>query len=175
MRDLGLLVLRLTVGGLLAGHGAQKLFGAFEGPGFKKTAGHMETMGLQPGHVWASMATAGEFGGGLMTALGLAGPLGPILTISSMVMASVKAHWGKPIWAASGGAELPVVNIAAATALVLAGPGRLSLDRLFGIRIPGWVTALFTVGALGAVAYGALTEPEEMAEEAGEPGNRAAA
>jgi putative oxidoreductase len=177
MRDLGLLVLRLTVGGLLAGHGAQKLFGAFEGPGFKKTAGHLETMGLQPGHVWASMATAGEFGGGLLTAIGLAGPLGPILTMASMVMATVKAHWGKPIWATSGGAELPMVNIAAATALVLVGPGKLSLDRLFGIRIPRWLVALFGVGTLVTVVYGALTEPEEMAEEAGgrQHGDQAAA
>src|SRR4051794_27858971 len=75
MGNLGLLVLRLAVGGLLAGHGAQKLFGSFDGPGFTKTAGHMEKMGLQPGHVWASMATAGEFGGGLLMALGLANPL----------------------------------------------------------------------------------------------------
>jgi putative oxidoreductase len=177
MRDLGLLVLRLTVGGLLAGHGAQKLFGAFEGPGFKNTAGHMETMGLQPGHVWASMATAGEFGGGLLTALGLASPLGPILTEAAMTMAAVKAHWGKPIWAASGGAELPVVNIACAVTLALTGPGKLSLDRLFGIRIPRWLTAMFAVGALVTVAYGAMSEPEELAEDAGdgEHGDRAAA
>jgi putative oxidoreductase len=177
MRDLGLLVLRLTVGGLLAGHGAQKLFGAFEGPGFKKTAGHMETMGLQPGHIWASMATAGEFGGGLLTAIGLASPIGPILMEAAMTMASVKAHWGKPIWAASGGAELPVVNIAAAIALALTGPGKLSLDRLFGIRIPRWLVALFAMGTLATVVYGAMSEPQEVAEEteSGEPGDRTAA
>jgi len=177
MGNLGLLLLRLVVGGLLAGHGAQKLFGAFGGPGFQKTAGHMETMGLQPGHVWASMATAGEFGGGLLMTLGLAGPLGPILTISSMVMAAVKGHWGKPIWATSGGAELPLANIAAATALLLTGPGALSLDRLFGIRIPCWLVALFAVSAAGTVAYGAMTEPDEQAEASGaaEHGDRAAA
>src|SRR5207245_5216835 len=43
MRDLGLLVLRLTVGGLLAGHGAQKLFGWFGGFGLKGTAGWVES------------------------------------------------------------------------------------------------------------------------------------
>lgn len=30
-RDLAVLVVRLTTGGLLAGHGAQKLFGSFGG------------------------------------------------------------------------------------------------------------------------------------------------
>jgi len=36
-------------------------------------------------------------------------------------MATAKAHWGKPIWVPSGGAELPVTNIAAALALMLTG------------------------------------------------------
>jgi putative oxidoreductase len=177
MRDLGLLMLRLTVGGLLAGHGAQKLFGAFDGPGFTGTAGHMEKLGLRPGHVWASMATAGEFGGGLLTMLGMASPLGPILAIAAMVMASVKAHWGKPIWATSGGAELPVVNIAALGALAMIGSGKLSLDRLFGMRVPGWLVALFTVGAIGTVAYGAMAEPDDQVEgsEGSEGDDRAAA
>lgn len=175
MTNLGLLVLRLVVGGLLAGHGAQKLFGAFEGPGFTGTAGFMEKLGLKPGHVWAGMATSGEFGGGLLTMLGLASPFGPIMAISAMAMAGVKAHWGKPIWAASGGAELPVVNIAAATALALTGPGAYSLDRLFGIRLPGWLVALVTFGALGTVVYGALTEPEHQDETGAEEGHEAAA
>jgi putative oxidoreductase len=123
------------------------------------------------------MATAGEFGGGLLTVLGLASPLGPILAIAAMVMASVKAHWGKPIWATSGGAELPVVNIAALSALAMIGSGKLSLDRLFGMRVPGWLVTLFTVGAIGTVAYGALTEPDEQPEAAdtGEGGDQAAA
>ncbi len=43
MRDLGLLILRLTLGGLLAGHGAQKLFGMFEGHGIEGTGGFFES------------------------------------------------------------------------------------------------------------------------------------
>lgn len=165
MSDLGLLLLRLVVGGLLAGHGAQKQFGAFGGHGFSGTAGFLEQQGLEPGHVWASMATTGEFGGGLMTVLGLGGPLGPILTMAAMLMATVKAHWGKPIWNTAGGAELPMVNIAASLALALTGPGACSLDRLFGVRIPRWLTALFTVGALGTVLYGAMSKPEPQVDE----------
>ena len=64
MSDLGVLILRLVVGGLLAGHGAQKLFGSFGGPGLSGVAGWLESLGLRPGHVWAWLAGVGEFGAG---------------------------------------------------------------------------------------------------------------
>jgi putative oxidoreductase len=174
MSDLGLLIVRLVVGGLLAGHGAQKLFGSFGGPGLPGVAGWLESMGLRPGHVWAWMAGLGEFGGGSLTLLGLGGPLGQVMAISAMLMAAFKGHWGKPIWATEGGAELPVTNIAVGTALALTGPGRYSLDRLFGLRIPRWMSVLFTLGALGTVAYGMLTQPDPD-EGASESGEQAAA
>src|SRR5258708_22155644 len=136
MRDMGLLVLRLITGGLIAGHGAQKLFGWFGGSGLKGTAAIFESIGLKPGTTWATAASASEFGGGVLTALGFLHPLGPMGTMGAMVMATAKAHWGKPIWASKGGAELPLTNIATAFALTLTGPGRFSLDRLFGIRLP---------------------------------------
>ena len=69
-KDLGLLALRLTAGGLMAGHGAQKLFGAFGGPGFQGTSGWMESMGLKPGNFWGALAGGGEFGSGVLIALG---------------------------------------------------------------------------------------------------------
>src|SRR5919201_1225803 len=78
MQDVGLLLLRLTVGGLLAGHGGQKLFGWFSGPGLEGVGGMMEKLGLQPGQRWATIAGCGELGGGLCTALGFMHPVGPI-------------------------------------------------------------------------------------------------
>ena len=69
MRDFGFLILRVVVGGLLAGHGAQKLFGAFGGPGLNGASGWMESMGLRPGRLWAGMAGGGEFGGGVLNRL----------------------------------------------------------------------------------------------------------
>src|SRR6266480_8106465 len=136
MSDVGLLILRLAVGGLLAGHGSQKLFGWFSGPGLKGVAAWLESMGLKPGTPWATAASASEFGGGVLTTLGFLHPLGPLGTMGAMIMATVKAHWGKPIWANKGGAELPVINMGAALALTLTGPGRFSLDYLLGIRLP---------------------------------------
>jgi len=46
--DLALLLLRLTVGVLLAGHGAQKLFGWFDGHGLRRTASWLASMGFRP-------------------------------------------------------------------------------------------------------------------------------
>src|SRR5215218_7704938 len=51
--DLSALALRLCTGGLLAGHGAQKLFGSFGGYGLAGTAGWLESMGMRPGKPWA--------------------------------------------------------------------------------------------------------------------------
>ena len=166
MTDLALLVLRIVTGGLLVGHGAQKLFGSFGGNGLSGTAAWLESMGLRPGILWASGAGLGEFVGGLLTVLGLGGPIGSILTGTSMKMATFKAHSGKPIWATAGGAELPVINAAVGTALALSGPGRYSLDRLFKIRVPWWLTALVTLGAGITLVVGLLMEPEPSEESA---------
>src|SRR3954462_11271789 len=98
MTDLGLLALRLSAGGLMAGHGAQKLFGSFGGHGLAGTAGFLESIGLKPGKQWAALAGAGEFGSGLFTALGLGAPIGPIAMYGPMIMAAATVHAGKPIW-----------------------------------------------------------------------------
>ncbi len=85
-------------------------------------------------------------------------------------MATRKAHWGKPIWVTEGGPELPVTNISIATALMLVGPGKYSLDRALGIRLPRWITFLGLVVIAITVYFGAKMEPpqQESGEEAGE-------
>lgn len=149
MKDLGLLILRATTGGLLAGHGAQKLFGAFDGPGLDGTAQMLESLELRPGRAWAPLAGLAELGGGLLTALGLFNPVGPVSIISAMTMATFTAHRGKPIWVTAGGAELPLSNVASALAVALAGPGRYSLDAALRLRLPS-AMVVFAVVAAGA-------------------------
>ncbi|MGW3315954.1 DoxX family membrane protein, partial [Streptomyces fungicidicus] len=73
-RDLGLLLLRLGTGGVLAAHGAQKLFGWFGGGGIEGTGQFMESIGYTPGRTSATAAGLAEAGGGLLLALGLATP-----------------------------------------------------------------------------------------------------
>ncbi len=164
MDDAGLLLLRLYNGGLVAAHGSQKLFGAFGGPGLKGTAGFMESLGLQPGRVWGTAAAVSETSG-VLTALGLLHPLGSIGTLAAMTMASVKVHGGKPIWGHEGGPELPLTYIAAALTLVLTGPGKYSLDRAFGIRLPRALTITAAVAAAASVAYGLLQPPPGGADD----------
>src|SRR5438309_10673793 len=102
--DIGLLVLRVVVGLILAGHGSQKLFGWFGGPGLKGTTGWLSSMRLRPAPFWAFMAGLAEFGGGLLLALGLLIPFGAAGVISAMLMAIGLAHWPR-FWARGGGLE----------------------------------------------------------------------
>jgi putative oxidoreductase len=158
------MIVRVAQGSLMAGHGAQKLFGSCGGPGREGTSGFMEMLGMRPGRPWAYLAGLSEFGGGVLTALGLLNPLGPLGVIGSMSMATRKAHWDKPIWVTEGGAELPVLNIAISTALMIREPDRYSLDRLLGIRLPRWVGLVGLVGVILTVLYserGAEEEPEQ--------------
>jgi putative oxidoreductase len=136
LNDTGLLIIRVAVGLIVAGHGAQKLFGWFEGPGIEGFAGMTSKIGLRPARFWAFMAGISEFGGGLLLALGLLSPLGSLGIIAAMAMAILKVHWAKGLWATKGGFELPLTNLAAALALAFTGPGAYALDTLLGIALP---------------------------------------
>src|SRR4051812_19191494 len=174
MIDFALLLIRLTIGSLLAGHGAQKLYGWFEGFGLEGTAGWMESLGFRPGKRWAALAGISEFGGGVLTALGFAHPVGPVMTLGAMGMAQLTVHAGKPIWVTSGGGELVVTNMVAASALALAGPGKFSLDRLFGFRVPGAIAVLTLFATLGGIVFGLGTRQQPpQAQQTGAVGGQA--
>ena len=164
--DLALLLLRVSVGGLLAGHGAQKLFGSYGGSGVEGTTRTMRNLGLQPARPIALAAGASEMGAGVLTAAGLLGPIGPLAGIGAMTVASTTAHAGKPIWAQQGGAELPVTNMSVLGALLIAGHGHLALDRILGIRVP----RLIAIPVLAGLALVAATILSDRAVAA--PGER---
>lgn len=151
--DTGLLILRLVLGLLFVGHGSQKLFGWFGGGGLAKTEGWLGSMGMRPAWFWALMAALSEFGGGLLLALGFLSPLGSLGIIAAMIVAIAKAHLPKGFWNSNGGYEFPLLNLTAALALGLTGPGVYSVDGILGIRLPE-PTAL--IGGLVLVIIGVI-------------------
>ena len=111
MRSIGLLITRLIFGWYLAVHGAQKLFGAFGGHGLDATGAGFESLGMKPGKVMAAIAGASELGGGVLTATGIANPLGPLAIAGTMVVASTVHRKQGPL-SVNGGFELPLTNFA---------------------------------------------------------------
>jgi putative oxidoreductase len=127
MRNAALLGTRLVVGGYLAVHGAQKLFGAFGGSGLEKTGAGFERNGLLPGRHMAMAAGITEFGGGMLTAAGIADPAGPLAIMGTMVVAAT-THRARGPLNSRGGFELPLTNLAAAATLAAVGPGMLTAE-----------------------------------------------
>jgi putative oxidoreductase len=124
MRDITLLGTRLVVGSYLAVHGAQKLFGAFGGPGLEKAGAGFHRIGLRPGKHMAAAAGITELGGGVLTAAGIADPAGPLAIMGAMTVAAT-THRAKGPLNARGGFELPLTNLATAATLAAVGPGKM--------------------------------------------------
>jgi putative oxidoreductase len=148
MRDVMLLGTRLVLGSYLAVHGAQKLFGAFGGPGLERAGAGFDRIGLTPGKPMAALAGATELGGGLLTVAGVADPAGPLAIIGAMTVASATHRASGPL-AANRGFELPLTNLAAAAALAAAGPGRFRIGPPLSRRL---TTVAVAGGAVLAAA-----------------------
>ncbi len=136
LANLGILILRVVVGAVLFAHGSQKMLGWFGGNGLKGTISWLGKTGARPAWFWGFMAALTEFGGGLLLILGFLSPLGSLGIIASMLTAIITVHWTKGFWSSKGGYEFPLVNLAAALALALTGPGAYSLDAILKISLP---------------------------------------
>jgi putative oxidoreductase len=133
-QDIGLLVLRLTVGLLLAAHGSQKLFGWFGGDGLDGTAAFLGKVGYSPAKAFAVISGLSEFGGGLMFAAGLATPLAAAAVIGTMSNA-IAVLGSTGLWSPQG-YEYPLVLALVGGAVGFTGSGLLSVDSLFAAKIP---------------------------------------
>lgn len=154
MLDLGLLLLRVVVGVLFAGHGLQKLTTRLGGQGLDGHAQFLSSLGFRPARRWAAAHGATELLAGLLLALGLAMPLAVAAVVGVMLAAAVLAHAPNGLWVQDGGFEYPLVVATSATALAMAGPGVHALDTYLGWQAEGsWGLAAVAVGLLaGAVA-----------------------
>jgi putative oxidoreductase len=157
--NIGLLVIRVVFGLMIAAHGSQKLFGWFGGYGISGTGQWFTSIGYNPGAAFAAAAGTGEFTSGLLIALGFLGPVGPALMISVMLVAMITVHRGNGLFATTNGIELPLLNIAAADGLALTGYGRYSLDAKFGLAsmwTPTLVWIVILIGIVGGLANVAI-------------------
>ncbi|HVK20498.1 MAG TPA: DoxX family protein [Actinokineospora sp.] len=124
--DLGLLVLRVTLGALVVGHGLQKVFGIMQGPGINGFAQWLTSLGFEQATLLAWVTGITELVSGSLLILGLftpaaaAGVLG-VIANAIWVQVDIKEF--------AGAVEKETLYAAAAFALLFAGAGKISLDR----------------------------------------------
>jgi putative oxidoreductase len=150
--NVGILLLRLLLAGLIACHAAYKLLGWFNGPGVSGMGVTFEEWGLRPGRVMVVTAGVCEVLGAGSVALGLLMPGGCALIVGTMaVAASINAPKG--FWERDGGCELAVVYSLTAGFLAFIGAGRWSLDHVAGLALHGvvWGAAALGAGLLAAL------------------------
>jgi putative oxidoreductase len=121
--DFALLILRMVVGLVMAGHGSQKLLGWFGGPGLSGFSAMLHRVGLRPSGLWAWISALVETSGGLLLALGLLTPLAAGLLVANPSMAIITVHWRNGFWSANGGFGFPLTLVGGLLAIGLAGPG----------------------------------------------------
>jgi putative oxidoreductase len=127
--EYGLLLLRIVVGVIFVGHGAQKLFGRFGGGGPEGTAQFFATIGYRRPRLLAVVAGLSEFGGGLLLIAGLLTPLAALLIATVMLNAIATVVFPKGFL---GGYEFELTLLTVVVALAATGPGRISLDHAIG-------------------------------------------
>jgi putative oxidoreductase len=125
--DWALLVVRTIVGIIFMAHGAQKLFGAFGGPGLSATVQMMGPLGY--------LVTVGEFFGGLGLVVGFLSRFSAASIILIMLGAIGMVHaqfgffmnwWGNQ---AGEGFEYHLLAIGALLPIAIVGPGRFAIGR----------------------------------------------
>nr|WP_307874814.1 DoxX family protein [Frankia nepalensis] len=126
-RDLGLLLLRATIGVIMFGHGTQKLFGWFGGSGLDGVAASFDRAGFPASRLFAVVAGLTEALGGAGLVLGLLTPLAGAAILGVMINA-MAVVWSGSLYG-SGGIEYEVVLAMGGAALALTGPGRFSVDH----------------------------------------------
>ena len=145
-KDFGLLVLRLTLGGIMIAHGIMKLRAEGGVNGFADTLAKIGFPG--PPQAMAIAVIAGEIGGGALVILGLMAQIGALAIAAIMVGAIVKVHLpngffmqdkATELGPLKHGVEYCVALLGMALCILFAGPGAMSfrLKKGGGGKPPG--------------------------------------
>jgi len=173
--DLGLLVLRVAVGGVVLAHGLIKVgwpisMGMRGMAAVRGTAGFFGGLGFWPPMFWALVSILAEIGGSLLMILGLGGPIGPGIVFGDMVIVTIVAHWPAGFWSGGGkqaaGVEFPIPITAGALAVALIGNGRWSLDAALNVTYASeliWIwLALMVAGDVVLLAIRTVRRPSSQ-------------
>lgn len=159
--DLGLFILRVTVGVLLTLRGLQKLFGLFGGPGIDGFASTLTDAGFDQARILAIAGGSLELIAGVMLVIGLATPAaaaGLLGLVGLGIVVQLTGDGTVPLLGeTTRGLEPSVLYVAALLALLFAGPGRWSADRKWAWshrpRFSGLVWIIVALIAAGLVWY----------------------
>lgn len=164
--EFGLLLLRVVIGALFVGHGAQK-FGWFGGPGVDGVSGMFDSLGYRHPRRMAILAGAAEAGAGALLILGLFTPFAAAAVIGVMLNAIITVHLPNGLWATDGGYEYNLVLITGVAALAFSGPGPLAVDRAFPFDLagPAWGLLALVLGLAAGAGVLSLRTSLETAEE----------
>jgi putative oxidoreductase len=119
--DVSLLMVRVVAGTIFMGHGAQKLFGAFGGPGMDALVGMMGLI--------AYPVAIGEFFGGIGLVFGFLSRFSAASLIVIMLGAIAMVHGKNGFFLQNQGFEYNLALIGLLTPTLLLGPGRLAISR----------------------------------------------
>jgi putative oxidoreductase len=126
-------ILRLVLGVVFFAHGAQKMLGWWGGYGFSGTMHGFEHTGIPT--VFAFLAIAAEFFGGIGLILGLFGRVAAFGVACNMVVAIVRVHGSNGLFMNWGGqqkgegVEYHLLVLAMTAAIMISGSGAWSVDR----------------------------------------------
>ena len=112
-------------------------------------------MGFRPARLFAVVSVIAELGGGLALALGLLTPLAATLLIGQSLVIIFAAHWSRGFFNRDNGYEFPLALIAGVIAVLLLGPGEVSVDQVVGFALSdvrAWLVALGIAGGLATTA-----------------------
>lgn len=152
-QDFGLLLLRVSVGVMLIGHGLQKMFGWWGGEGLSGFRDYLTDVGFRNADILSYVAASGLIAAGVLLVLGLFTPIAAAGTLAYLVTAILAgvmdAHNDARLSAfLTDGHEYEVVVLCVVAAIVLIGPGQYGLDAG-----RGWARRPF-IGSIAALILG---------------------